>query len=47
MSDEDAQEFAEFNIYGLWAGDGTPMFTEPCTYAEVDERLVAVPEEPA
>jgi len=28
MTYEEAEEFLEFNTYGLWAGDGTPCFVE-------------------
>ena len=29
MDEEEADEFFEFNIAGLWAGEGTPVFLEP------------------
>lgn len=28
MTLDEAQEYAEFNILGLWAGDGTPVFAK-------------------
>lgn len=39
MTYEEAQEFADFNIYCLWAGEGTPIFLEPATPQEISERL--------
>lgn len=46
MAEEgEAEEFAEFNIYGLWAGEGTPIFLERSSYAEIEERLVAADSE--
>jgi hypothetical protein len=28
MTHEEAEEWMEFNVEGLWAGDGTPVFVE-------------------
>ena len=28
MTHEEAEEWMEFNVEGLWAGDGTPVFIE-------------------
>ena len=28
MSEEDAQEFFDFNVIGAWVGDGTPIFSD-------------------
>ena len=28
MTEEEAEEFLEFNTYGLWAGEGTPCFAD-------------------
>jgi hypothetical protein len=28
MSQEDAEEFFEFNVIAAWVGDGTPIFVE-------------------
>ena len=29
LTEEEAEEFFEFNIVGAWAGEGTPIFTRP------------------
>jgi hypothetical protein len=29
MSEEEAEEFYEFNTIGAWMGDGTPIFVYP------------------
>jgi hypothetical protein len=39
MTFEEAQEFFEFNIACLWAGDGTPIFLEPASLDEIAEHL--------
>ena len=28
MTEEEAEEFFEFNVQGAWMGDGTPVFAE-------------------
>jgi hypothetical protein len=28
MSEEDAQEFFDFNVLGAWVGDGTPIYID-------------------
>ena len=35
MDEEEAWEYADFNILGGWVGEETPMFVRPATAAEV------------
>jgi hypothetical protein len=44
MTYEDAQEFFDFNVAGLWAGDGTPIFLEPGSLKEISEHLEFIEE---
>jgi hypothetical protein len=38
MSEEDAQEYIDFNIVGAYVGDSTPIVMWPATMEELDER---------
>ena len=38
MSEEDAQEYIDFNIVGAYVGDSTPIVMWPATVEELDER---------
>jgi len=37
MTEEEAQEFFDFNVLGAWVGEQTPVFLEPMTLAEAIE----------
>mgnify|MGYP003141858515 FL=1 len=37
MSEEDAREYLEFNTFGAWVGEQTPLFVEMKTLADVRE----------
>lgn len=38
MSEEEAQEYIDFNIIGAYAGESTPIIMWPSTLDEIDER---------
>lgn len=38
MSDEEAQDYIDFNIIGAYVGDSTPIVMWPTTAEELDER---------
>ena len=37
LSYDEALEFAEFNIFGAYVGEGTPIFSWPQTFEEIAE----------
>ena len=37
MTEEEAEEFMDFNVTGAWVGKGTPVFLRPMSIAEADE----------
>lgn len=38
MSEEEAQEYIDFNIIGAYVGDSTPIVMWPATMEEINER---------
>lgn len=34
MSEEEAEEYFQFNVEGAWSGDNTPMFLQPLNFAK-------------
>lgn len=45
MTDEEAIEYAEFNILGAWVGDGTPGFLHQADLDVINEYLDTLFEE--
>ena len=39
MSEEDAREYLEFNTFGAWVGEQTPLYVEMKTLADVREEI--------
>ena len=39
MSEEEAEEYFQFNVEGSWVGDNTPLFFEPLNISEELEKL--------
>jgi len=37
MTEEEAEEFMDFNVTGAWVGKGTPVFLRRMSIAEADE----------
>ena len=34
MSEEEAEEYFQYNVEGAWVGDNTPMFLQPLNFAK-------------
>jgi len=34
MSEDEAEEYFQFNVEGAWVGDNTPMFLQPLNFAK-------------
>ena len=39
MTEEDAEEFMDFNVTGAWVGKGTPVFLRPMSLDDAVEWL--------
>ena len=39
MSEEEAEEYFQFNVEGSWVGDNTPLFFEPLNISKELEKL--------
>jgi len=39
MSEEEAEEYFQYNVEGAWVGDNTPMFLQPLNFTEELEKL--------
>jgi hypothetical protein len=39
MSEEEAEEYFQFNEEGSWVGDNTPLFFEPLKFTDELEKL--------
>ncbi len=39
MTREEAEEYFEYNTLGAWVGEGTPLFIEPMSLEEAEERV--------
>lgn len=39
MSEDDAEEYFEFNVVGAWVGHGTPVFVRRMVIEEADEII--------
>jgi hypothetical protein len=39
MSEEEAEEYFEFNVQGAWVGEHTPLFLEPLNFTKELEKL--------
>lgn len=45
LTDEEAIEYAEFNIYGAWIGEGTPMYVDTFAWHKHNPLPPVLPEE--
>lgn len=39
MTEEEAEEFMEFNVTGAWVGKGTPVFLRPMSLDDAQEWI--------
>jgi len=39
MSDEEAEEYFQYNVEGAWVGDNTPVFIEPLKLNDELEKI--------
>ena len=39
MTEEEAEEFMEFNVTGAWVGKGTPVFLRPMELSDAQEWI--------
>lgn len=39
MSNEDAEEYMQFNVVGAWVGAGTPAFLKLCSIKDAIENM--------
>jgi hypothetical protein len=39
MSDEEAEEYFQYNVEGAWVGENTPMFLQPLKLNEELEKI--------
>lgn len=39
MTEEEAEEFMEFNVTGAWVGKGTPVFLRPMSIEDAQEWI--------
>ena len=39
MTEEEAEEFMEFNVNGAWVGKGTPVFLRPMSLDDAQEWI--------
>ena len=39
MSNEDAEEYMQFNVVGAWVGAGTPAFLKMCSIKDAIENM--------
>ena len=39
MSEEEAEEYFQYNVEGAWAGENTPMFLQPLKLTEELKKL--------
>ena len=38
MSEEEAEEYLQYNVEGAWVGDNTPMFLQPLNFTKEMEN---------